>query len=655
MKKKILISNRGEIARRIIKAVKQSGFNSVAVYSTYDKDMPFVKEADEAYELGSGSLSDTYLNIQKIIHLALQAGADAIHPGYGFLSENADFVKACENNHIIFVGPRSDVVSLMGNKVEARALVESINQPVIKGASGNKETILKETKDFRYPLLVKAAQGGGGKGMILVEEPARLYEALESAERQAKNFFGDNEIFVEEYIPNARHIEVQIIADHHGRLVHLFERECSLQRRYQKIIEEAPSPSIDEATRNNITASAISIARAINYTNAGTIEFLMDENNQFYFLEMNTRVQVEHPVTEMITGIDIVNEQLSIAFDHPLTFEQKNIKMKGHAIETRVYAEDSMNDFSPSTGIINAYQEPHLSNIRIDAAIKEKNQITPYYDSMISKVISWGTNRQESIKSLKDTLSNYLIDGVFHSLPYLHQLLQSTIFEKAAFNTSYIDHYGKEIQRLLSEKYDKYLPVAIIIAALLYHLPADAQNENLNNTVSWRNVPRYNISHNMEMNEVYLTELASKLFKASLNGQSWEVMLNVHQKNGIICQINQESYRFKYAMVDRGIHLFYEGLMYELNYGMTHLPKTSVDEKKNNQSSNLIISPLHGRVIKVNVREKTKINKGDTLFVIESMKMENKVLALADAIVKAIHVEIGQQVDNQTVLLTMDV
>jgi len=333
---KILVANRGEIALRILYAIRKSGMKAVAIYTATDKNLPYVKEADESWPLKGNTLAETYLNQQLIIDIALRTGASAIHPGYGFLAENANFAKLCRENDITFIGPAPEVIHLMGNKSNALATAKKSGVPVIEGVTGTPEEILKKAGELHYPVLIKPAAGGGGKGMRIIRKKEELKEAMEDAAREALNYFGSAELYVERYIERARHIEVQVLADHHGNAVHLFERECTLQRRYQKIIEEAPSPSISAETREKITASALGLTRSINYTNAGTIEFLVDDKENFYFIEMNTRIQVEHPVTEMITGVDLVREQINIAGGSRLSIGQADIKIKGHAIEPKI-------------------------------------------------------------------------------------------------------------------------------------------------------------------------------------------------------------------------------------------------------------------------------------------------------------------------------
>ena len=384
---KILVANRGEIAVRIISTLKKLSISSVAVYADNDVDSMHCRLADEARPLGGGSLKDTYLNIQKIIDVALDAGVDAIHPGYGFLSEDADFAEACRANNLIFIGPDAESMRLMGDKIRARQFAIENDIPVVWGLVGSVEEIEAQAAALPYPVLIKASAGGGGKGMHIVDDASQLHLSLEQASREAERYFGNGQIFIEQYIRNPRHIEVQILADHHGNVIHLYERECSVQRRYQKIIEESPSPSLSEERRQAICQTAVDICKKMNYNNAGTVEFIVDENQNFYFLEMNTRIQVEHPVTEQRTGIDIVEEQIRIARGKVMGYTQDSIVANGHAIECRIYAEDPENNFMPAPAQLTLYHEPKMRGVIIDSSINGPTVISDSYDPMISKLI----------------------------------------------------------------------------------------------------------------------------------------------------------------------------------------------------------------------------------------------------------------------------
>jgi len=440
--RKILIANRGEIALRIIRACKELGVKSASIFSEADRNSLHTHFADESYFIGSAIASDSYLNKQKIIDLALRIGADAIHPGYGFLSENADFIRMVEESGIKFIGPSSNSVRMMGSKTAARELMKRNGVPVVPGTIEpikDVQEAIRITKEIGFPVLLKASAGGGGKGMKVVRNENDFNSAFESAQRESIKAFASDEIYIEKLIENPKHIEVQIIADEFGNYRHLFERECSIQRRHQKIIEESPSFSINPQLREKVTSIAINAAKACNYTNAGTVELLKDKDDNFYFLEMNTRLQVEHPVTELVTGIDLVKEQINIASGNKISFEQSEVKQKGYAIECRIYAEDTYNGFLPSTGKIIFYREPGGLGVRVDSGVNENSEITINYDSMLSKLICWGRDREESISRLLRALNEYSIAGVETNIKFLKFILQSEQFIKGEHNINTVE------------------------------------------------------------------------------------------------------------------------------------------------------------------------------------------------------------------------
>lgn len=474
MIKKILIANRGEIAVRIIKACRELKIISVAIYTDADKHSLHVRQADQAYYIGNSEASKSYLNFNKIIEIAKSVNVDAIHPGYGFLSENADFIDAVEKAGIIFIGPSSKSVKMMGSKIEARRLMESNNVPIVPGTTEPIEDLIEAKKiaeKIGYPVMLKASAGGGGKGMRKVENEAMFEESFKLASSEAQKAFGNPAVYIEKYIENPKHIEVQIIADKFGNYAHLYERDCSIQRRHQKIIEEAPSAFLDDTTRNKITAAAISAAKACNYYNAGTIEFLMDKNKNFYFLEMNTRLQVEHPVTELITGIDLVKEQIRIASNLPLSFTLDNLKILGHAVEARVYAEDVDNNFAPSIGKIIHHKLPSGIGIRVDRGIDLLTEVSRFYDPMLAKVIGYGRTREEAIERLNRALGEYQIAGVITNIHALKWILENNSFKNGSFTINFIEQEFLPNIPLKWKDFDenKYSDVSAIIATLLKH------------------------------------------------------------------------------------------------------------------------------------------------------------------------------------------
>ncbi len=431
MIKKVLIANRGEIAIRIARTLKEMGIKTVSAFSDVDRESLHVRKTDEAYYLGRSKPSESYLNIERIIEVALKSNVDAIHPGYGFLAENSKFAEECEKKGIIFIGPSSDALEKSGDKIYARKIARKCGVPVIPGSlSGTKkyEEFEKLVEKIGFPVLIKAALGGGGKGMRIVESKKELKSAFELAGKEAKEAFGDGTLYVEKYLHNPRHIEVQILGDKKGNYIHLFERECSIQRRHQKIIEESPSPFMDENLRKDITESAVEIAKSIEYYNAGTIEFLVDENKNFYFLEINARLQVEHPVTEFITGKDLVRAQIIIANGGKIPWKGEEIVMRGHAIEARIYAEDPFNDFAPSPGEIKFLSEPSGPGIRIDSGIYKGWRIPVYYDPLISKLIVWAEKREYAIERMLYALKEYNVIGIQTVIPFLIKIMK--IFKK---------------------------------------------------------------------------------------------------------------------------------------------------------------------------------------------------------------------------------
>jgi pyruvate carboxylase subunit A len=442
MLNKVLIANRGEIAIRVMRACRELSINSVAVYSEADKDALFAKYADECYFLGPSPAPESYLNIPKIIDIALQCGADGIHPGYGFLSENPNFAFACEKAGLKFIGPTSKVIEVMGNKVAARNLMKEINVPIVPGTPGGIQEfseVLKAVAGMGYPLLIKPSNGGGGIGMMVCNNDDELAEAWVAARKIAISTFGNGDLYVEKYLVNPRHIEFQVLGDSHGHVVHLGERECSIQRRHQKLIEESPSPALTPALRAEMGEKAVSIARKVNYEGPCTMEFLFTEG-RYYFVEANTRIQVEHPVTEMITGIDIVKEQLRIASGLSLSFEQKDVVQTGHAIECRINAEDPLNNFVPCPGKLTGYRSPGGIGVRVDSGVYTRFTIPHYYDPMISKLVVWGRDRAESIIRMRRALYEYIVVGVTTNIPFHKAVMENPRFVSGDLSTTFIEH-----------------------------------------------------------------------------------------------------------------------------------------------------------------------------------------------------------------------
>ena len=479
--RKVLIANRGEIAIRIMRSCAELGIQTVAVFSEPDRVAMHVRMADEAYEIGPAPSSESYLVIDRIIRTALDCGADAIHPGYGFLSENAAFSQACSDAGLIFIGPNPDTISAMGDKTAARAIMQQADVPMAPGTIDPVASIedgLVESDNIGYPVLIKAAAGGGGKGMRIVNSRDEFPSAFAASQGEALNAFGDERVFIEKYIVEPRHIEFQIMADQHGSIVHLFERECSIQRRHQKVIEEAPSAILTEAVRKKMGEASIEAARSCGYVGAGTVEFLLDADHNFYFMEMNTRLQVEHPVTEWITGIDMVAAQIRIAEGEKLPWTQSDIKCNGHSVECRVYAEDPLSNFLPNPGKLLRHKAPDGFGVRVDAGVEEGDDVSIHYDPMISKLSTWGNNRSEAITRMVRALDEYDIAGVPTTISFCKMTMEHESFRSGRFSTHFVnDHYDAD--KLAEEQFSKGLEEALShVAAELYDDGMNGQSAN---------------------------------------------------------------------------------------------------------------------------------------------------------------------------------
>ncbi len=494
MIKKVLIANRGEIALRVMRSCREMGITSVAVFSESDRRSMHVRYADEAYFIGPSPSAESYLVIDKIIDAAKQSGADAIHPGYGFLSENAEFADRCKKEGIIFIGPSSYAIKTMGDKITARKTMVDAGVPVVPGSEmiTDEKDAIKKIKEIGLPVMVKATAGGGGKGMRLVHKEKDIISSLRAAQSEARAAFGNDAIYIEKYIKSPHHIEFQILGDTHGNVIHLFERECSVQRRHQKVVEETPSPLMTPEIRKEMGDFAVAAAKAVNYSGAGTIEFIVDEKLNYYFLEMNTRLQVEHPITERVVGVDLVKQQINIANGLELELKQDELRQYGHAIECRIYAEDPENDFMPSPGVIRHITEPLGLGVRHDGYVYEGFEIPIYYDPLISKLIVWARTREEAIARMKRALYAYKITGVKTSIPFLNRIMETADFVKGKYNTNFIEKNSEFL--MFPDKHEvKVEDVAIIAAYVDYldrlnDLQADVHSKNGQN--SWKNCGR---------------------------------------------------------------------------------------------------------------------------------------------------------------------
>jgi len=659
MFRKILIANRGEIAVRICRSARDLHIPTLAIYAEDDLHSLHRTSAGDSVSLGSGTLGDTYLNIDKILDIAENSGCDAIHPGYGFLSENPAFVQACEAQNIVFIGPTSQVISLMGNKITARQFAQEAGVPITEGFSETQQEILARATSLTYPLLIKAAAGGGGKGMRIVNQPEELPQAIQATSREAASYFGDSAVYVEHYLESPRHIEVQILGDHAGQVVHLYERECSLQRRYQKIVEEAPSPTLNPEVRREICAAAVKLAKAVPYTNAGTIEFLLDKNQQFYFLEMNTRIQVEHPVTEMTTGIDLVAEQIRIAAGKPLSFSQEDIAQKGHAIECRIYAESPENNFLPSPGEISFYHAPKGSRLRIDSYINGPITIHSNYDPMIAKLICYGSDREkarlESIRALK----HLAVHGIDTNVHYLSSLLKSEDYIQNLISTKYCDQQSSQILDAMQHEKTQFDKLAVVAAGLAHGLDTIRKVTHRQESIwqeigFWRLLPQVSVS--LEDWEVVVEVWKNADGYYTLRWQNSVTTLKIeHKKDGkIVYELDNSSFTaYVSEREDRSLLISIEGMQFHFRRYDRLTESQHIIEESEQGSVDQLKSPMPGKVIQLHVKEGDQVRKGDVLLVVEAMKMENNIVAQRDATVEKLHVALNSAVKRNMPLIKL--
>lgn len=663
--KKILIANRGEIAVRVIRTARKLGIRTVAVYSTVDSDSLHVAAADEAWCIGETELSETYLNIRVIVETAVETGCDAIHPGYGFLAENAAFVRACVEAGLIFIGPDTESMRIMGNKIEARDFVRKIGIPMTAGISGTPAALKAAAASIGFPVLLKAAAGGGGKGMKIVYRDEELDDAIESAARQAKAYFGDDTVYIEKYIEEPRHIEIQILGDHYGNVIHLFERECSIQRRYQKIIEESPSPTLTPEVREQMGSAAVAIGKAIGYRNAGTIEFLVDKNLQFYFLEMNTRIQVEHPVTEMVTGIDIVEEQILIASGVPLRYRQDELFQRGHAIECRVYAEDPADNFAPSPGKMTLYHEPDLTGIRIDTGITANTEIKSLFDPMISKLITTGKDRYDAAHRMLLALQDYTIHGIKNNILFLKAVLQSDAFAENAISTRFCDeHTGTLNASIMSNR--ENIPVHIPVIGYLVgtlkkesRIPAATAKPGhiWKETGFWRNRMEISIFCEEQEVKVYVPGYYSDQYHFQIEEENFIVTPLAIEARHVAFLLNNRHYHLRIS--EKGGHeaiVSVDGHLFGIRRNDL-LPEAAVASgfDRHGSDSLTVVTPMPGKVINIMVAPGVPVKKGDGLLIIEAMKMENLIVSPRDGTIKEIIVGVGDRVESNKGVVEFEV
>jgi acetyl-CoA carboxylase biotin carboxylase subunit len=653
--RKILIANRGEIASRIMRTCCEMGIDTVAIYSDPDRHAPFVRQADEAVYIGPPVTAGSFLAIEKIIAAARQVGAEAVHPGYGFLAENADFAQACGDAGVAFIGPTPEAIRRMGSKIEAKKIMAAAGVPIIPGFSAEGLTdrdIEARTREIGYPILIKASAGGGGKGMRVVHNGATLSASLAASRRESKSAFGDDTLLVERYFEAPRHVEMQILGDAHGNLIHCFERECSIQRRYQKIIEEAPSPALDAQKRARMGAAAVAAGQAIGYRNAGTVEFVLDQEGKFYFLEVNTRLQVEHPVTEAVTGLDLVRLQIQIAQGEPLPFGQQDLTISGHAIEARIYAEDPLNDFLPSTGTLIRWQESPGAGVRYDSGVESGSEVTIYYDPMLAKVIAHAPTRQEASRRLAKALSDMVVFGVRTNLPLLIQVLRHPEFHAGKLNTHFISNHIALERQPTPEQHEADRVHAIALALWL-------QEQRLAQTPVLRGIPSGWRNNPSQMQEISFTSGDAKIpvsYRVNSRSDIDVVVDGVSSKAAVlewsgahIALATDEVCRSCTLATHGDIHYAHSLLGTSELHELPRFPSALREEVHGG-----CLAPMPGKILAVKAAPGDSVKKGEALIILEAMKMEHEVVAPHDGVVLQVLVEVGQQVDTGAVLVVIE-
>jgi len=657
---KILIANRGEIALRIIRSAKSLGIATVAIYTESEKEAGYVQLADEAISLGRDDLQSTFLNIDKIITIAIESGAKAIHPGYGFLSENPKFAKTCEEHNLVFIGPCSTILSLMGNKPAAKSLASSLGIRVARSSKIELNSIpALDKQDF--PVLIKASFGGGGKGMFLVHTQEDLVHQIEKSSRMAMNYFGNSELFIEQYIKNSRHVEVQIIGDNFNNIIHLYERECSVQRNHQKIIEEAPASFLTPGLRDQILNAALKIGKAVNYSGAGTIEFLIDESGNYYFMEMNPRIQVEHAVTEQITGIDIVCEQLKIASGYPLSVSQDQVPVKGHSIEARIYSENPANFFLPSFEPLRMINLPEHPNLRIEGDIHGIQQLNNQFDPLLFKLISWGNDRISAINLLLDHIANLNIIGPETNSKYLHAILSNRNYRQDELSIEFCQKNHAQLTDYYIKTIDSsYFPFVIAFAISTGYLKRDqtTTSDPWNHLGYWRlSESSVEISADGTIFKVGL--ILKNQFNPAFKFEGVDTVFGILEESAkhFLIKIGKTIKSINYIIDNQKIRLSCENNQHILTFPglLKSYPEVEViSDHLTAIDTGEISSHLHGKIVEINIKEDQIIKKGDLLMVIEAMKSENRILSPKDARVRRIAVHVGAQVTDRMPLMFLD-
>jgi len=666
---KILIANRGEIARRIIRSCRDLGILAVAVYSEADLRAPFVEEADEAVFIGGAPARESYLRVDAIINAALTKGCAAIHPGYGFLSENAMFAQGVRDAGLVFIGPSPEAIATLGDKMAAKALAVKAGVPVVPGHSealADEEEALAAARTVGFPVLLKPAAGGGGRGMRIVYSEDQFASAILSCREETRKSFGDDRIFLERYIEEPRHIEVQILADEHGNIVHLGERECSIQRRYQKVIEETPSTAVDEGLRAEMGRVAVALAKEAGYTSAGTVEFVLAPNKRFYFLEMNTRLQVEHPVTEMVTGLDLVEMQIRIAAGEPLGLRQEDLRFNGWAIEARLCAEDPSRGFLPTTGMITRYAMPRGKNIRVDSGIGPGSVITIYYDSLLAKIVAWGKDREEARLSLIRALNGYHIEGLVTNVDFANAIVSHEGFARGQLSTHFIEENFEEGEPKLSPN-PEHMGYMVIAAVLVYHTRQSLVRESLKPMMPHvgsapvaNEVHSYVVRTEEERFQVQLEgHPASRLWEITVNGVNHEVITPEFEyyRRRLVLKINGQSHMFRLQYVENHIRAFFCGIVKEVEVYSPRewrLASYMLKERKPVQE-NVLRCPMPGLITSVSARQGEYVRRGQELLRMESMKMESAVASPCDGIIERVLAEPGKAAETDEVLIVFKI
>jgi 3-methylcrotonyl-CoA carboxylase alpha subunit len=662
MFRKILIANRGEIACRVIRTARRLGLRTVAVYSDADRDARHVRLADEARRIGPPAARESYLNAEAILAAARDTGAEAIHPGYGFLSENEGFARACAKAGLVFIGPSPESIAAMGDKSAAKQLMEKARVPLVPGYHGERQEaafLAKEAERIAYPVLIKASAGGGGKGMRVVRGAAEFKAALEGAQREARSAFGDERVLIERCLERPRHIEVQVFGDTHGDLVYLFERDCSVQRRHQKVLEEAPAPGMTEKRRKEMGEAALAAARAVKYVGAGTVEFIAEQDGRFYFMEMNTRLQVEHPVTEMITGLDLVEWQLRVAAGEPLPLKQGDLRIRGHAIEARLYAEDPARDFLPQTGRIAHLRFPEeAADLRTDTGVETGASITPYYDPMIAKLIAWGEDRPAALARLACALDEVEIAGLRTNVEFLARTVRSRAFTSADLDTGLIERSRAELFPPRESLSDEVLAAAAYAELLAEEDAARSRAAASGDPHSpWDRVDGWRLNqdshHAFALAEGGERHLVTVHFhdaghRLGIAGREFALEGERLADGRLLVRLDGRATKARAVRDGRDWHVFIDG---------AHRRLTLHDELEGldiDAVSGSLAAPMPGKVIAVMVKPGDKVAKGDPLLILEAMKMEHTIAAPADGVVQEIHFAVGEQVPEGAELLKLE-